>query len=191
MLQKCLRGETNMLLLKPFCWRIFASQSQKACWLFSGEISCILGYRGDYHLHFSLKIVWFFVPCLEDDHVIMSMFQLLWWSSSCFICSICPTVSNDHPVSINRRSSSLGDSMPRMVFCTLVQIRLTEWRKDFCRGQSGGFTTFFFPPTSRFFPSPWTCACKILGGWWSVSTHRIHGNCIFTCIYLTLDGELV
>ena len=42
--------------------------------------------------------------------------------------------------------------MPRMVFCTLVQIRLTEGRKDFCRGQSGGdFPTFFFPPTSVFF----------------------------------------
>ena len=158
-------GKQTMLLLKPFCWRIFASQSQKACWLFSGEISCILGYRGDYHLHLSLKIVWFFVPCLEDDHVIMSMFQLLWWSSPCFIRSICPTVSNDHPVSINRRSSSLGDSMPRMVFCTLVQIRLTEGRKDFCRGQSGGdFTTFFFSADLTFFSESLNMCLQNVGG---------------------------
>ena len=52
-------------------------------------------------------------PCSHfcDDHLHVSYVP------------ICPTVSNDHSVSRpSRLSSSLGDSMPRMVFCTLLQI---------------------------------------------------------------------
>ena len=47
------KGETNMLLLNPFFGACSHLKVRKPA-----DFSCfLLGYRGDYHLHFSLKIV--------------------------------------------------------------------------------------------------------------------------------------
>lgn len=97
-------------------------------------------------------------PCSHfcDDHLHVSYVP------------ICPTVSNDHSVSRpSRLSSSLGDSMPRMVFCTLLQIHgVTEGFLS--RPKWGAISRrFFFPADLPFFCSGSLNMCR--QNFWGIS----------------------